>query len=80
MQDGSSSPKSRIEDDPTRSFQDDSSDEEEMDWEEVDVPTAPQSAVDSGNAAMLLDPPQAGPSKAIEITLDAVKKKPQLAK
>ncbi|KAF8587586.1 Rad4-domain-containing protein [Ramaria rubella] len=71
MQEGLSSPWNES----TRN--DDSSDEDEMDWEEVDVPTVHTPPVDN-EAATLSITSQAGPSKSIEITLDAVKKKKPL--
>ena len=47
-----------------------------MDWEEVNVPTASQVIQDGGGPATTLEPPLPGPSKPIEITLDARKSEP----
>lgn len=71
MQEGSSSPWSHS----IRSFNDESSNEDDMDWEEVTVGILPTSVADNDTAPVSTSPPQAGPSQSIEITLDTPKKK-----
>lgn len=72
MQEGSSSPWSHS----IKSFNDESSDEEEMDWEEVNVATI-QPPVANNDVIMSSNIANPGPSQSIEITLDTAEKKRQ---
>lgn len=70
---GSSSPWNRS----VLSLNEDMDEDDEMDWEEVEVPTARQE-LQVPNATA--EPPTAGPSTPLEITLDVKPKKPDATK
>jgi hypothetical protein len=52
-----------------------SSNEDEMDWEEVNVGIVPAPEFENDAAIVSSNPVQAGPSQSIEVTLDTEKKK-----
>ncbi|KIJ26682.1 hypothetical protein M422DRAFT_785169 [Sphaerobolus stellatus SS14] len=58
--------------------EDDSEEEDEMDWEEVEVARPPTLA--SNEISIAVDEPIKGPSEAFEITLDGEPKKPDVVK
>lgn len=76
IQDGSSSPWTHS----IRSFNDESSSEDEMDWEEVNVGTAPTPVANIDATTTSSSMGQTRPSQSIEITLDTAEKKRQADK
>jgi hypothetical protein len=76
IQEGASSPWNTS----VQSFNDNSSDEDEMDWEEVDVPAEPPVSKPIENPSETIAQNFSEFSKPFEITLDAAGKKPETVK